>query len=88
MTEDELQRKRQEFRDQEVAGKITQYSVVAEYRQQVLKSNYTVKTVDKSFGKMGWFIIATQATCLLFFCSLFIFSYIPHTKKIVSMVMP
>lgn len=88
MTEEELQRKRQDFRDQEVAGKISQYSEVAEYRQQVLKTNYTIKTVDKSFGKMGWFLIATQATCLLFFCGLFIFSYIPHTKKIVSMVMP
>ena len=88
MTEEELQRKRQDFRDQEVAGKISQYSEVAEYRQQVLKTNYTVKIVDKSFGKMGWFIIATQATCLLFFCGLFVFSYIPHTKKIVTMVMP
>ena len=88
MTEDELKKKRQEFRDQEVAGKISSYSEVAEYRQQVLKSNYTIKIVDKRFGKMGWFLILTQATCLLFFCSLFIFSYIPHTKKIVSMVMP
>lgn len=88
MTEDELQQKRQEFRDQEVAGKISKYNVVSEYRQQVLKANYTVKTVDKRFGKVGWFLIITQATCLLFFCSLFVFSYIPHTKKIVSIVMP
>ena len=88
MTEDELKKKRQEFRDQEVAGKISSYSEVVEYRQQVLKSNYTIKIVDRRFGKMGWFLILTQATCLLFFCSLFIFSYIPHTKKIVSMVMP
>ena len=42
MTEDELNRKRQEYRDQEVAGKISQYSVVAEYRQQVIKVNYTI----------------------------------------------
>ena len=88
MTEDELKKKRQEFRDQEVAGKISSYSEVTEYRQQVLRTNYTTKIVDRRFGKMGWFLILTQATCLLFFCSLFIFSYIPHTKKIVSMVMP
>ena len=88
MTDDELKKKRQEFRDQEVAGKISSYSEVAEYRQQALRTNYTVKIVDKSFGKMGWFLIVTQASCLIFFCSLFVFSYIPHTKKIVSMVMP
>ena len=88
MTDDELQRKRQEFRDQEVSSKISQYSEVAEYRQQVLKTNYTVKTIDKSFGKMGWFLIISQATCLIFFCTLFVFSYIPHTKKIVSIVLP
>ena len=88
MTEEELKKKRQDFRDNEVANKISSYSEVAEYRQQVLKTNYTIRIVDKSFGKMGWFLIITQATCLLFFCSLFVFSYIPHTKKIVSMVMP
>lgn len=88
MTEDELKKKRQEYRDQEVAGKISQYSEVAEYRQQTLKTNYTVKVVDRSFGKMGWFLIVTQATCLLFFSCLFVCSYIPHTKKIVTMVMP
>jgi hypothetical protein len=88
MTEDELQKKRQEFRDQEVSNKISHYSAASDYRHQVLKSNYTSRKVDKKFGKMGWLIIGTQATCLLFFCTLFFFSYIPHTKKIVSMVMP
>ena len=88
MTEDELQKKRAEYRDQEVMSKISHYSQVAEYRQQVLKSNYTRKIVDKSFGKMGWFLIISQATCLVLFSGLFILSYIPHTKKIVAMVMP
>ncbi len=88
MTEEELQRKRAEYRDQEVSNKISQYSEVAEYRQQVLKSNYTSKTVDKSLGKMGWFLVLSHVTFLVFFCTLFVFSYIPHTKKIVAMVMP
>ncbi len=93
MTEEELQKKRQEYRDQEVASKISQYSTggsshVAEYRQQVIKSNYTYKRVDRRLGKMGLFIVFSQATMLLFFSVLFIFSYIPHTKKIVSMIMP
>jgi hypothetical protein len=88
MTEEELQKKRQEFRDQEVNNKISQYSTVTEYRKQVLKTNYTYKRVDRTFGKIGWFLIGAQGLCLLFFCALFIFSYIPHTKKIVAMVMP
>jgi hypothetical protein len=88
MTEDELKRKRAEYRDQEVDNKISQYSQVAEYRQQVIKSNYTYKKVDKSLTKMGWFLVLTHATFLVFFCTLFVFSYIPHTKKIVAMVMP
>jgi hypothetical protein len=88
MTEDELQRKRAEFRDQEVSNKISQYSEVAEYRQQVIKNNYTYKRVDKSLGKLGWFLVLSHVTFLVFFISLYIFSYIPHTKKIVTMVMP
>ena len=88
MTEDELQRKRAEYRDQEVMSKISQYSEVAEYRQKVLKTNYTTKKVDISLGKMGWFIVLTQVTGLVFFVTLFVFSYIPHTKKIVTMVLP
>ena len=88
MTEDELQKKRQEFRDQEVSNKISQYSAVSEYRQQVLKTNYTHKRVNKKFGKMGWFLIIVQGLTLMFFCGLFVCSYIPHTKKIVTMVMP
>ena len=88
MTEDELQRKRAEFRDQEVNHQISQYSEVAEYRQAVIKSNYTHRTVDKSLTKMGWFLVLTHAVLLVFFCTLFVFSYIPQTKKIVTMVLP
>lgn len=89
MTEQELQQRRQEFRDQELANKISHYaSSTVEYRTQALKTNYTYKKVDKSLGKMGWFLIVTQATFLVFFSTLFIFSYIPHTKKIVTIVMP
>lgn len=88
MTDEELQRKRAEYRDQEVSNKISQYSQVAEYRQQVLKVNYTTKKVDKNLTKMGWFLVLTHVVFLVFFCTLFVFSYIPHTKKIVSMVLP
>ncbi len=92
MTEDELQKKRQEYRNQEVANKISQYSAASssasEYRNQVIKTNYTYKKVDKSFGKMGLAIVLSQATFLVFFSMLFVFSYIPHTKKIVAMIMP
>lgn len=88
MTEDELQRKRQEFRDTEVMEKISQYSAASNYRHQVLKNNYTHKKVDKRFGKIGWTLIGTQATFIIFFSLLFVFSYIPATKKIVAIVLP
>jgi hypothetical protein len=88
MTEEELQKKRAEYRDQEVHSKISQFSQVDEYRKQVLKTNYTTKVVDKSFGKIGWFLIGSHATFIIFFSVLYIFTYIPHTKKIVTMVMP
>jgi hypothetical protein len=90
MTEDELNKKRQDFRDQEVMNKISQYSNshTLEYRHQVIKTNYTYKRVDKRIGKMGFVIIGSQALFLVLFSALFVFSYIPHTKKIVTMVMP
>lgn len=88
MTEEELQRKRQEYRDQEVMNKITEYSAASEFRQQTLKTNYTYKRVNKNIGPFGWTIVLSQAIFLFFFCLLFVFSYIPKTKFIVSMVMP
>jgi len=88
MTEEELNQKRQEFRDQEVMKKITEYGSASEYRQQTLKTNYTVRKVEKTFGKLGWGLIIVQAVSLTFFSLLFVFSYVPKTKFIVTMVMP
>jgi hypothetical protein len=90
MTEEELHRRRQEFRDQEVMTKIADYQSTSavEFRQQTLKSNYTYRKVEKTFGKIGWSLIIVQAIFLVLFSFLFIFSYIPKTKFLVSMVMP
>lgn len=88
VTEEELQRKRQEFRDQEVMSKITEYSAAAEYRHQTLKTNYTRRKVVTTLGPIGWTIIATQAVFLVVFSFLFVFSYLPKTKFLVAMVMP
>lgn len=88
MTEDELQRKREEYRNQEVMNKISEYSVAVEFRQQTLKTNYTRKKVDATLGKFGWTLIMGQAVFLFIFCALFLFSFIPKTKFIVASVMP
>lgn len=88
MTEEELQKKRQEFRDSEVQNRIAQLSSAEEYRQQTLKANYTRKVVKTSLGKIGWSLIIGQATFLLFFSSLFIISYIPKTKFLVTKILP
>lgn len=88
MTEEELHRRRQEFRDQEVMHKISEYSVAVEFRQQTLKANYTSRKVNKHLGKFGWTLVITQATFLVFFSFLFIFSFIPKTKFIVANILP
>jgi hypothetical protein len=88
MTEDELQKKRQEFRDAEVQDRISNLSSAEEYRQQTLKANYTRKVVKTSVGKMGWTLIIGQASFLLFFSTLFLISYVPKTKFIVMKIMP
>lgn len=88
MTEEELQRKRQEFRDTEVQNKIAHLSTAEEYRQQTLRVNYTRKKVKVGLGKIGWSLIIGQATFLVFFSTLFIISYIPKTKFIVTKFMP
>ena len=88
MTEDELQKKRQDFRESEVQSRIAHLSSAEEYRQQTLKANYTRKVVKTSVGKMGWTLIIGQATFLLFFSSLFIISYIPKTKFLVTKILP
>lgn len=88
MTEEELQRKRQEYRDSEVQNKITHLSSAQEYRQQTLKANYTRRVVKASIGKMGWTLILGQASFLLFFSTLFLISYIPKTKFLVTKILP
>jgi hypothetical protein len=88
MTEDELQKKRQEFRDSEVQNRIAKLSTAEEFRQHTLKTNYTRRTIKVGLGKMGWAIIAGQATFLVFFSALFVISYIPKTKFLVSKIMP
>lgn len=88
MTEEELQQKRKEFRDQEVEKKIGQYTDASEYRQQSLKAHYTVKKVDARLGKAGLILVVIQGISLLFFSTLYIMSYIPSTKKVVTFVMP
>lgn len=88
MTEAELQQKRQEFRDSEIQGRIEKLSSAEEYRQQTLKLNYTRRVVKKSLGKFGWTLIIGQATFLVFFSSLFIISYIPKTKFLVTKILP
>lgn len=88
MTEDELKKKRQEFRDTEIQNRISDLSSAEEYRQQTLKANYTRRVVKASIGKMGWTLLIGQATFLLFFSSLFIISYIPKTKFLVTKILP
>ena len=88
MTEDELQKKRQEFRDTEIQNKIANLSSDEEYRQHTLKDNYTRRRVKEDLGEFGWSIIIGQATFLVFFSALFVISYIPKTKFIVAKILP
>lgn len=90
MTEEELQQKRKDFRDKEVEDKISQYSSSGgdAYHQQTLKQHYTHKSVDHHLPKIAWFIIISQATSIILFSSLYVFSYIPQTKSIVQKVLP
>lgn len=88
MTEDELRIKREEFRDLEVENKISHLSSAEEYRQETLKAHYTRRVVKTSIPKLGLGIIIGQATFLLFFSSLFIISYIPKTKFLVTKIFP
>ena len=88
MSEEDLQKKRQDFRDSEVQNKINNLSTAEEYRQETLKVNYTRRVVRANIGKIGWALIIGQASFLLFFSSLFIISYIPKTKFLVTKIMP
>lgn len=88
MTEEELQQRRQEYRDAEVQNRIAHLSTAEEYRQQTLRVNYTRKKVKTGVGKFGWALIWGQATFLIFFSALFVISYIPKTKFIVTKILP
>jgi len=88
MTEEELQRKRQEYRDTEIQNKIASFSSAEEYRQATLKVNYTHRKVVVGLGKIGWTLIVGQATFLVFFSALFVISYIPKTKFLVTKILP
>ncbi len=88
MTEDELNRKRQEYRDTEIQNKIASFSSAEEYRQTTLKVNYTRRKVVVGLGKIGWTLIVGQATFLVFFSALFVISYIPKTKFLVTKILP
>ncbi len=88
MSDEDLQKKRQDFRDAEVQNKINNLSSAEEYRQETLKVNYTRRVVRRNIGKIGWALIIGQASFLLFFSSLFIISYIPKTKFLVTKIMP
>jgi|GEM_PF-654270 len=90
MTEDELEQRRKEFRDKEVENKIENYKQVGvvEYRQSTLKHHYTYKRVDTSLPKIFWFLIISQAVFLVFFVSLYSFSFFQKTKFITAAVMP
>ncbi len=88
MTEEELNRKRQEYRDTEIQNKIASFSSAEEYRQATLKVNYTRRKVVVGLGKIGWTLIVGQATFLVFFSALFVISYIPKTKFLVTKILP
>lgn len=75
-----------EKRDQEIEEKITKYTEIARTKVTI-KTTYRSKKRNR-FGIAGWFIIGSHALALTFFSLLFICSYIPQTKKIVSIVMP
>lgn len=88
MTEDELQQKRQEFRDQEFNKKVSEYMTANEYRSTSLQTFYRRRKINWDFGKVGWSLVGIQAFCLVFFSFLWFFSYIPFTKFIVNKVLP
>lgn len=92
MTEEELQQKRQEFRDSEVQRKIDDFGGEVEGGSGGASKAKAVATKKgpskKSVPTIGWTIIITQLTGLIFFCTLFLMSYIPKTKFLVTKIMP
>ena len=92
MTEEELAEKRKEFRDSEVQKKIDNFND-GEGDAKGGGAQGQVRVVGKrpskkDLGGFAWTLIITQAVGLVFFSSLFIMSYIPKTKFIVTKLMP
>ncbi len=75
-------------KNSELDRAIHENSAALAYRQQSLRSYYTRRIIDIRVGPFGAVIIGTQALFLLFFCMLYIMSYIPITKPLVSLVLP
>jgi len=67
---------------------INEHSEAFQFRQQSLKQYYTRKIVDIRIGPVGYVVVGTQLVALLFFCSLYVMSFIPQTKAVVSVVLP
>ncbi len=92
MTEEELDKKRKEYRDNEVQNKISEYSAPGAttdaYHSQTIKTHYTKHKVDRKLTKIAWFLILTQASSIIYFSSLYVFTYIPKTKVFVTKVLP
>ena len=85
---DESHQQRKEVRDTEIQSRISRLSSAEEFRHQTLRENYTRRTVRMGLGKLGWTLVITQASCIVFFSALFVISYIPKTKFIVTKILP
>ena len=88
MTEDELEQRRKEYRDNEVQSKISEYSKSDEYHAKTIKTHYTRHKVDTRLPKIAWVLIISQASSIIFFSSLYVFTYMPKAKIIVTKVLP
>ncbi len=67
---------------------IHEHSTAMEYRQQSLRAYYTRRGIVIKIGPVGFIIIGVQLLALVFFCMLYVFSFIPQTKSVVAMVLP
>jgi hypothetical protein len=92
VTEEELAEKRKEFRDSEVQKKIDNFNEGGEDPKagggQAQAKAVGKRPSKKDLGGFAWTLIISQAIGLVFFSSLFIMSYIPKTKFIVTKILP
>ena len=90
MTEEELAEKRKEFRDSEVQKKIDNFNDGGEDPKAGGGQAKAIakRPSKKDLGGFAWTLIISQAIGLVFFSSLFIMSYIPKTKFIVTKILP